>query len=149
LWRHSRLVIFQGSALLGLGGGLMTSPTRLIALAVIYAAAIWVIGGVENPPQVYAPGLSLDKVAHFVMYAGLGLLVGRAWALSMRGWTWVLPLLLILLLGAADEIRQGGLAERAAEFADWIADAAGASVGFLLSVKLTRRTRQIEDNERE
>jgi VanZ family protein len=126
----------------------MSRLPRLLAPPVLYAIAIWVIGGVESPPEVYPPGLSLDKAAHFLMYGGLGLLVGRAWTLAVGGRLWAIPLILVLLLGAADEVRQGGVADRAAELADWVADAAGASLGFLLGVKLARRTRQIKENER-
>lgn len=76
-------------------------------------------------------GLPLDKVAHLLLYGGLGWTLGRAmWASGYRAAVAVwLCLLFGLLFGAVDEWHQGALRSREASFADWLADAAGVSLG--------------------
>jgi VanZ family protein len=126
----------------------MSALLRRFWPALLYAGAIWIVGGLRNTP--HAPsGLGLDKVAHFLMYGGLGYLLGRGWAVAGRGMGWVVPVLLALLLGAADELRQAALPTRSAELADWFADAAGITLGFLLALRGARRTRHDERHERE
>ena len=115
---------------------------RLVAIfwpPIAWVALIWIIGGLETVPSgPDVPGL--DKAAHFAMYAGLGFLLGRSWALAAGGgYTWLLPLLVAFGLGAADELRQGTLPTRSSELADWLADAAGATVGFAAGVVWIRR----------
>lgn len=76
-------------------------------------------------------GLPLDKVAHLLLYSGLGWTLGRAmWVSEHRtaGAVW-LSLIAGLLFGGADEWYQGALLSRDASFADWLADAAGLSLG--------------------
>lgn len=76
-------------------------------------------------------GLPLDKVAHLLLYGGLGATLGRAmWASGYRTALAVwLCLSAGLLFGGADEWHQGALLSRDASFADWLADAAGVSLG--------------------
>lgn len=76
-------------------------------------------------------GLPLEKVAHLLLYGGLGWTLGRAmwvsgyrtplavWACFAAG----------LLFGGVDEWHQGALLSRDASFADWLADASGVSLG--------------------
>src|SRR5690606_23652624 len=88
----------------GVGCGALRS-LRAFAPALAWAAAVWLIGGMQDTPSVRS-GLGLDKVAHFTMYGVLGFLLARGW-LAARGrrW-WPITLLLPLLLGPADEMRQ-------------------------------------------
>jgi VanZ family protein len=76
-------------------------------------------------------GLPLDKAAHVLLYGGLGWTLGRAmWVSGYRAALAVwLCLLAGLLFGAADEWHQGTLRFREASFSDWLADAAGVSLG--------------------
>ncbi|HEX6306686.1 MAG TPA: VanZ family protein [Longimicrobiales bacterium] len=108
--------------------------------AALWAAAVWIVGGLHGTPDVPS-GLGLDKAAHFGMYGVLGWLLGRAWFGAARGVPWLLPLLLALLLGAADELRQRSLTGRSADFADWLADAAGATTGMALARYRAGRSR--------
>jgi VanZ family protein len=75
--------------------------------------------------------LPLDKVAHLLLYGGLGWTLGRAmwvsgYRVALAVW---LCLTAGLLFGGADEWHQGALLSREASFADWLADAAGVSLG--------------------
>ena len=76
-------------------------------------------------------GLPLDKVAHLLLYGGLGWTLGRAmWVSEYRTAAAVwLCFTAGLLFGGADEWHQGALLSRDASFADWLADAAGLSLG--------------------
>lgn len=114
--------------------------------AALWAVAIWGIGGLEATPAVPS-GVGLDKVAHLGMYGVLGWLLGRAWFAVDRRVTWLLPLLLPLLLGAADELRQRALTGRTGDVADWFADGAGATSGMVLARYRARRSRKANADE--
>lgn len=118
----------------------MPDSLRAFAPALIWAAAVWMIGGMESTPSLPS-GYGLDKVAHFTMYGVLGFLLARGWA--SVGWRggWLLPVLIALLLGIADELRQSRLPGRSAEAADWVADLAGASAGVFIALRMARRRR--------
>ncbi len=76
-------------------------------------------------------GLPLDKVAHLVLYGVLGWTIGRAlWVSDHRTAraVWI-ALAAGLLFGAIDEWHQGTLPYRQTSVADWLADAAGVSLG--------------------
>jgi VanZ family protein len=120
-------------------GGAM--PRRLIvyAPALLWALLLlWVGGSTELPTM--PPVRHLDKVMHFGAYGVLGTLLGASWVSAARQpwWGWLLGA--ALLLGALDEYRQSRTPGRDAEVADWVADALGASAGFYLAVRLTRRS---------
>jgi VanZ family protein len=107
--------------------------------AAAWAAFVFFIGG---RPDLKAPGFldfpGADKVAHFAMYGILGalLLVGRSMArLRHRIW-W--PLLVVALLGAADETRQRMVPGRTPDVTDWMADVAGAGSGILVLATLLK-----------
>ncbi|MGH7448425.1 MAG: VanZ family protein [Longimicrobiales bacterium] len=118
----------------------MTRSVRALAPALIWAAAVWTVGGLETTPSVPA-GLGLDKAAHFAMYGVLGFLLARGWsAASWRG-AWLLPIAIALLLGVADELRQRTVPGRSGEVADWLADVGGASAGVYLALRIARRQR--------
>lgn len=101
------------------------------APALVWAGVVAFIGGQNEIPGPRID-LPIDKLAHFSFYAVLGGLAARGWQRSGRrvGWWW--PLLAVWLLGAWDESRQRELPGRSAEVADWVADATGALVAFLV-----------------
>ncbi|HEX2165851.1 MAG TPA: VanZ family protein [Longimicrobiales bacterium] len=123
----------------------MRNSVRAFAPALIWAAAVWMIGGMESTPDVPG-GFGLDKVAHFTMYGVLGFLLARGWsAVGWRG-AWLLPALIALLLGVADERRQSALPGRTADVADWVADLSGASTGVFIALRMARRRRNDDDD---
>lgn len=116
----------------------MHDNVRAFAPALIWAAAVWLIGGMESTPSVPG-GLGLDKAAHFTMYGILGVLLARGWL--QVGWRggWLVPVLLASLLGLADELRQAGLPGRTADTMDWLADIGGAATGVFIALRIMRR----------
>jgi VanZ family protein len=115
----------------------MPAAVRAFGPALVWAVAVWLIGGLRSTPTVPG-GLGLDKYAHFLMYGLLGFLLARGW--TQVGWrgAWLLPTLAALLLGVADEVRQQSVPGRSAELADWFADFAGASTGVFIALRRAR-----------
>jgi VanZ family protein len=113
------------------------------AWAVVIALAA---GATQLPPMPRVD--HFDKVLHFGAYFVLGALLGGGWVVAGRrpGRGWLL--LLALLLGASDEVRQAGMDHRSGDAADWLADAAGATAGLVLATRLlrNRRTNQRDDD---
>ena len=107
--------------------------------AVAWAAFVLVVGGL---PAVRAPSFfdfpGADKVAHFGLYGVLGalLLVGRHLARSRHPGAW--PLLVVAIMAAGDEARQGAVPGRSPEVTDWVTDVLGAGAGFLVAGTLLR-----------
>jgi VanZ family protein len=124
-WREGRVV----------GRRLAYVPAALWAFFIAYLA------GASNLPPV--PTVThLDKVAHFGAYFVLGCLLGLGWLAAGRrpGRGWLL--LLAMLLGVSDEIRQARRPDRSGEVADWLADAVGAAAGIALVTNWPRRGRR-------
>lgn len=104
----------------------------------------WVLGGyvalmfaathmpASNIPSTL-PGT--DKHWHFLGYFGLGVLLSLWRQLKSSNWP-LISIVAIALYGAADELLQIPVG-RQAEFADWIADMAGAATGIAATALLT------------
>lgn len=89
----------------------------------------------------------VDKLVHFLLYLGLGWLLGRAVGLSKGAGRslFVLALLGGILFAAADEWHQEMLPTRQASLADWLADTGGVWLGLFLykwAARQRRRTGQ-------
>jgi VanZ family protein len=94
-------------------------------------AAIVVIATSWPNPDVPDVGQG-DKLAHFLSYALLAWLVGRALPpLARAPGRVALVLLGLAAFAAADEWHQAFIPGRSASVADWWADAAGATLGLL------------------
>jgi VanZ family protein len=103
----------------------------------LWAGAVLVVGGLEVEPPVAVPRHT-DKLAHVLMYGVGGALA--AWAGRMRGgWTGMACLVFVVLVGAMDELRQTQLATRHGDVWDWVADALGAILFYLIGARLLRR----------
>ncbi len=102
--------------------------------ALLWAAFLLVVGGRSDVPTP-TTDLPIDKVGHFVMYTLLGALLGWGWKRGPRRTAPLLVLIPAFALGALDELHQYTVPSRSAEVADWVADVAGSSIGFLLVVK--------------
>ncbi len=100
-------------------------------LIVLYLTALLV--GTHMPPgNLTSPG-NLDKLLHFVAYAGLSFLVG-VWLSAMERWNWrtiLLAFLGLAVLAGLDELTQPW-AGRIADWYDWHADLLGLMTGFSL-----------------
>jgi VanZ family protein len=124
-------------------------PRSLLAFApaLAWALIVWMIGGLDSVPS---GGLSrvpgADKLAHFGMYGVLGWLTGRGFRVAGLRRGGIGAVLLIMVMGAADELRQAGLSGRSAEIEDWLADAAGAATGFYLALR-RGRARERHEND--
>ena len=103
------------------------SASRRWVPPLLWAALILTSSHVRLPPGP-SPFPGADKVAHFVLYAVLAMLVWRATepnanALLTRGlWS----VLVAVAYGALDELHQRWVPTRQCSFADWLADLCGA-----------------------
>lgn len=89
----------------------------LLMVVTLFAGAEAVV----DVPLFPAP---FDKVAHFTYYGIMAVLMLHAFG---SRWLWV-PLLLIPLVGVADEWHQASIVGRDASAWDWVADGVGAGV---------------------
>jgi VanZ family protein len=110
-----------------------TSPRWRVA-AWAWAVLILVSGVLPTASTVRAVSAGHDAltttVAHFIMYAVLGFLLGVAlggWRVDLR--RLALGLALAIALGGAIELIQGPLPYRDMQPADFLADVAGAAAG--------------------
>lgn len=106
----------------------MTRFARGWGPAALWAAVLFWQSSRPSLPSPAIPGL--DKVAHFCLYAVLGVLLARAGERTGVG-----PIALTaigLLYGLSDEFHQSFVPGRSMEVADWVADALGTIAGILL-----------------
>jgi VanZ family protein len=105
--------------------------------ALAWAALVLFIG---SRPFADAPSFDLpvDKAIHFVLYGILGLLAASGWRIAGRRPALAVPLVAALLVGAADEMQQRGIATRSADWRDYAVDAFAVGLAFLV-VARTRR----------
>lgn len=109
---------------------------RLKWLWALALAGTLVLASGNTPPQIPGSFIGLDKIAHFSLFGLLATLVLRAdpvWGrLRSRGW---IAILAVSLFGITDEWHQSFTPGRAVEFADWIADTAGAALATTLYLR--------------
>ena len=100
--------------------------------AVLWAAALYVLSGISEPPPAFEPLLVIpDTVAHFVLYLVLGGLVARARVQRESRIPHAALLAAAAGYAAFDEWRQSLVPGRTPEPSDWLADVAGLLVGYL------------------
>ncbi len=128
------------------GAGASTpSRVSLWGPVALYMALIFWVSSMSSPP---APGAVNDKLLHFACYGGLAALILRATAGGrLAGVTRSAALLawaIATAYGATDEVHQGFVPFRSAEFADLAADALGAAlaVAVLGASGIIARSRQ-------
>jgi VanZ family protein len=105
--------------------------------ALAWAALLLVLGGLPLSAPTAPTGL--DKVAHFSLYAVLGVLTARAWVRGGKTPPVVWIIVLAASVGALDEIHQQTVPGRYADPFDFVADTAGVLVGFLTANRLAER----------
>jgi VanZ family protein len=103
----------------------------------LWAAAVLVVGGLEGVRVPRLPAHA-DKVAHFVMYGVGGALAAWTGRIQGRRAGWA-ALFLVILVGAADELRQTTLATRQGDVWDWVADTAGAIFFYFITARILQR----------
>jgi VanZ family protein len=98
---------------------------------VLYCALIFGLSSVSDVPSL--PGGMSDKMAHALLYSGLGFLVSRALAGGRSGrltpWVVLATLVGVTLYGLSDETHQLFVPNRQFDLKDLAADLAGASLG--------------------
>ena len=119
-------------------------PSRLALWAppVMYMAVIFLLSSLSRPPD-----LGPDSSAHFVEYAGLGLLLTRAFSGGMgraRGGSAAMAWAAASLYGVSDELHQGFVPSRHAEGKDVLMDAIGSGTGAALAWAVGIRQRRLE-----
>lgn len=102
----------------------------------LYLVLIFGLSSIPADPRPRHAPMFLDKVAHFVLYSGLGFVFagsadGRRWS-GLR--LLLATVLLAGLVGLADELYQGFVPNRSRELADWLADLGGGLCGGLLAL---------------
>ncbi len=96
----------------------------------LYMALIFELSSESNPlPEVTAH--VWDKALHTTEYAGLALLLCRAFVGEGLGWlaALVVAVLVTSLYGASDEWHQAFVPLRDPDVHDWFADSTGATLG--------------------
>ncbi len=114
----------------------------------LYMGLIFAISSMEQPPLPMPEfeWLTIDKLYHFVEYAGLGALLALAFAKApppgfRAKWGWSAAALIAILYGVSDEWHQTFVPGRLATVADWVADLLGSIAG-VLSVYCYLRLKQ-------
>ena len=101
---------------------------RLLAV-LAYVALIFTLSSWQHPPS--GPEIEhLDKVAHTIEYAGLGVVLFRAVELRFRGGRLTAAVVLLgILVATADEVYQWTIPGRQSTAADAAADLLGVALG--------------------
>jgi VanZ family protein len=92
-------------------------------------AFIFVLSSIQRPPATPA---GTDKLLHTLLYAGLGVLIGRAIAGGVTRLTWSTVVQAAMwggLYGVSDELHQYFNPPRAVEILDVLADTVGSALG--------------------
>ena len=110
----------------------------VLAAALVWLAVIWVATSI--PGRMLPQGFEgSDKLAHFVLYTPLGLLLLRALWPARPSWAGAVGVLLLVSLGGAalawvDELHQRLIPGRTCSVADWQVDLLGLGTGLLLGL---------------
>ncbi len=101
--------------------------------AILWAVCLFLLSEVQEAPPGLQGILNIpDKLVHFVLYFTLGGLLARARRISgSEAWHSVL-LAFGFIYAATDEWHQSFVPGRNPDPADWWADVAGVTVGYLL-----------------
>lgn len=92
-----------------------------------------IVHALSSTSELATPDLSFaispDKIGHFLVFGLIATSILRIPYFSKRGMIgWLSAALLVMCYGGLDEWRQSMTPGRAVEFADWLADCAGALV---------------------
>jgi VanZ family protein len=127
-------------------------PIILISLLILGWITTLLIESSQPPLPLFGEVRGLDKVAHFLAFSGLGLLVcALSFKLSPRPAIplFSIPLLIVTLSGIIEESYQLFVPGRAAELLDLLADICGALFAIILANRvahLIRANKQINSD---
>ena len=108
----------------------------LVPLAVVGMVTIWM----DNPAERF----------HFLLYAGLGILMLMVWGHSPSSWAVPLSMVLAALVGGLDELVQHFLPMRVGDWRDVAMNAAGGTLGVWAAALLGQKRGPVDDgNERQ
>ena len=106
--------------------------------AVSWAFVIFVLSALPNLRG--APSFPFsDKIAHVILYAGLGAALAWGWARSPQTVSHVALLIAGALYGITDEWHQMYVPGRTPDLADWIADVVGVLLGYGVTLNRVER----------
>jgi VanZ family protein len=112
----------------------------------LLSALAWMVTlfWLSHQPSLSTPSLfeGQDKLFHAGAYGLLAMLLLAAHRMQAGGYRWReirVSALIASLYGLSDEIHHAFVPGRSAEFADWLADTAGALLAALLLAWLSRR----------
>ena len=116
------------------------NPYTAWALVLLYAAVIFALSSMSNPPQPVRPSDGfgrevLTSAEHIIEYAILGilLLAGFRSLEKTRDHATTLAFLAAVLYGATDELHQYFIPHRFCDLKDLLADALGALLGVVIA----------------
>ena len=119
-------------------------PTILLSLLIVGWIAALLIESSGPPLPILGEVQGLDKVAHFLAFSCLGLLVcALSFKLSPRPAIplFSIPLLIVTLFGIIEESYQMLVPGRASELLDLLADVCGALFAIILANRVARLMR--------
>ncbi len=120
------------------------TPTKLNHSFDVRSRGLWALALATSivfasgnvPAQVPGSFVGLDKLAHFGVFGLLATLLLRTGILWRRsGWRGWLAVGIVSVFGATDEWHQSFTPGRSVEYADWIADTAGAALAVALYLR--------------
>lgn len=114
------------------GIALLVTLVCLLAPAdAVLAAKVWAASWLPMAAALDAADATAwsDKLVHASLFALLGGLAARSWLQPGQRWRVAVAL---LLLGALTEALQSVIPGRSASLGDWLADAAGLALGWML-----------------
>jgi len=105
-------------------------------LWLLYLVLIFGLSSIPSDPRPKSAPIFSDKIAHFVLYAGLTWWFVKAESKGKRrvAHIFLAALLLAGLTGLADEFYQGFVPNRTRELGDWIADLLGGFAGAMMAL---------------
>lgn len=118
--------------------------TIVLSLLIIGWIATLLIESSQPPLPILGEVQGLDKVAHFLAFSGLGLLVcAMSFKLSPRPAIplFSIPLLIVTLFGIIEESYQMHIPGRAADLLDLLADVCGALFAIILANRIAHLIR--------
>lgn len=105
-------------------------------LWLLYLVLIFGLSSIPSDPRPKSAPIFSDKIAHFILYAGLTWWFVKAESRGRREnmRLFLAALLLAGVVGFLDEFYQGFVPNRTRELADWIADITGGAAGAVLAL---------------